>query len=259
MDIAPGISVTSSLMSMMINAVIKASRKLLRDFSELENIKVSRKGTNDFVTSADLHSEKVIIGELQKFRPTYSILSEESGFTEGEEKDYCWIIDPLDGTINFMRGVPYWSISVALKKSNEIIAGVTYDPIRNEAFFAEKGKGAFVNNRRLKIGSVHYLSEALVAFAGVDSKIVSNIFSKCLSGRKMGSTALNIVYVASGRFDAFVRKGKITEWDTAAGILIANESGAVVYPTNSGSSLPNAIVVSGLDIADEFRKLVEVK
>lgn len=257
--ITPGVYITSSLMNIMINAVTKASRGLVRDFGELDNIKVSRKGSNDFLTSADLRSEKVIIQELTKVRPDYSILSEESGLQVGENKEYCWLIDPLDGTVNFVRGIPFWCISLALKRGDSVIAGVVYDPLRNECFFAEEGKGAFLNNRRLRLAPVHYLDEALVSFSGVKSSVVAKIFASCLSGRKVGSQAISLAYVAAGRFDAFVRLDGTNSWDTAAGTLIATEAGAVFRSDSADVLEAKSLTVSGLDIADEFWDLVTLE
>lgn len=259
MDITPGIYVTSSLMNLMISAVTKASRKLLRDFGELNHIKVSRKGVNDFFTSADLHSEKVIIEELAKARPAYSVLSEEHGFVEGEDKDHCWVVDPLDGTVNFMRGIPFWCISVALKSEGEIIAGVAYDALHNEAFFAEKGKGAFLNNRRLRLSPVHCLGDAVVAYGGVPPALVDRISKSCMAGRRLGSTALDLAYVAAGRIDAFIRSGENNEWDVAAGTLIAEEAGVVIRSSEQfaeDSSNTSLFAATGIDIVDEFWDLV---
>lgn len=258
MDIAPSVCVTSGLIRVMVNAVTKASRRLLRDFSELDHLRVSKKGVKDFLTSADLSSEKVLVRELSAAHPEYSILSEEMGLKPGQDSQNCWIIDPLDGTVNFMKGVPYWCISAALKCDNKIKAGVIFDPLRNEVFFAEAGKGAFLNNRRLRLSPVHYLDDALVSFSGINDSIVAKIFDKCLSGRKMGSTALSLAYVAAGRFDAFIRKGGTTEWDTAAGMLIASEAGAVARSDVKDSLHARSLMVSGPDIADEFSALVEL-
>jgi myo-inositol-1(or 4)-monophosphatase len=226
----------SALINVMAGAVQKAARGLVRDFGELENLQVSRKGVGDFVSVADHRSEKIIIQELQKARPSFGFITEETGVIEGENSQYTWIVDPLDGTNNFLHGIPHFCVTVALKKDDNIIAGVTYDPIKDELFWAEKGGGAYVNQRRLRVSTRIQLDTCLVGFGGpygTENQIHSfqrrmTALTPVVSGlRRMGAAALDLAYVAAGKLDAFVEEG-LSSWDVAAGTLLVQEAGGFV-------------------------------
>ncbi len=202
----------------MIKAAEKASKPLIRDFGEVEKLQVSVKGPSDFVTNTDKKVEKILIEELNKSKKNYSILSEEIGKIENSDKDNLWIIDPIDGTTNFLHGIPHFAISIALKSKNEIVSGLIYDPIKNELFFAEKDNGAFLNNHRIRVSSKRNLDECLFASGG---KIEINTK---LNIRKSGSAALDLAYVASGRYDGYFQKD-LNIWDIAAGLILVVEAG----------------------------------
>jgi myo-inositol-1(or 4)-monophosphatase len=211
----------SANLNIMIKASQKASKILIRDFGEIENLQVSKKGPKDFVTNSDLKAEKIIIEELKKARPNYSLISEENGIENNKDKDNIWIIDPIDGTINFLHGVPHFAISIALKSNNEIISGLIFDPIKDEMFYAEKNNGAFFNNQRIKVSKKNELNDCLFATGGlidVDSS---------LSHRKSGCAALDMAYVASGRYDGYFQQN-LNLWDIAAGIVLIKEAGGML-------------------------------
>jgi myo-inositol-1(or 4)-monophosphatase len=212
----------------MTNAAVKASRGLLRDFSELENLQVSMKSNKNFVTNADLKSDKILKEELLRARPTYSLLSEETSEIVGEDPSHRWIIDPLDGTVNYMHGFPHWAISIALEKNEEIVAAVTYDPVKNEMFLAEKGSGAFLNNRKIRVSGRRDLSGLLITFGTLDSDILPRVFSLAPSIRKTGSMTLNMAYLAAGRTDVMYSPSNPNKWDMAAGMLLIKEAGGVL-------------------------------
>ncbi|MDD9901504.1 MAG: inositol monophosphatase family protein [Alphaproteobacteria bacterium] len=226
-------------MNVMVEAAEKAGRGLLRDFGEVENLQVSRKGPGDFVSNADLKAEKTVMAVLQKARPKFSFLMEESGETIGEDTANRWIVDPLDGTTNFLHGIPHWAVSIALEKDGEIIAGVIYDPIKDEMFTAEKGVGALMNNRRLRVSGRENLADALLAVGSEkDPAFAPEIVSlqgNCSGIRRNGSACLDLCYVAAGRFDAYWERG-LNAWDVAAGALIAKEAGAHVSEIGGGKS-----------------------
>jgi len=209
----------------MIKAAEKSSRALIRDFGEIEKLQVSIKGPTDFVSNADLKAEKIIIEELKKARPNYSIISEEDGSEINKDKKNTWIIDPIDGTTNFLHGVPHFAISIALKSENEIVSGVIYDPIKDEMFYAEKDSGAFFNNQRIKVSKKKEINSCLFATGG-KSKIEID-----LPIRKSGSAALDIAYVAAGRYDGYFQND-LNLWDIAAGIIILKEAGGTINEIN---------------------------
>ncbi len=215
----------SPILNVMIKAVEKASKVLIRDFGELENLQVTQKGPKDFVTSSDRKVEKILIEELQKSRKNFSFLSEENGKIENKDKNNIWIIDPIDGTNNFLHGIPHFSISVGLKSDNEIIAGVIFDPIKNELFFGEKSNGAYINNHRIRVSKKNKLDECLF------SSNNKGIDSKNLSTRNLGSAALDMAYVGAGRLDGYFQKD-LNIWDIAAGIIIVKEAGGTVNDIN---------------------------
>ncbi|MDR1333722.1 MAG: inositol monophosphatase [Holosporaceae bacterium] len=218
----------SSVITVMTKAVIKASKGLLRDFAELEHLQVSVKNNTDFVTSADLKADKILKEELLRARPSYSFLSEESEEIVGEDSTCTWIVDPLDGTINYMHGFPHWAISVALEKNGEIVAAVTYDPIKNEMFWAEKGCGAYLNEKKIRVSGRRSIHEALIAFGSTDVEMP--LRNNMLSGkvRRTGSTTLNMAYLAAGRFDILYLGSDSNKWDVAAGMLLIREAGGIL-------------------------------
>tara|TARA_Y100000768_G_scaffold330045_1_gene268562 strand:- start:272 stop:1012 length:741 start_codon:yes stop_codon:yes gene_type:complete len=214
------ISISSNL-NIMIKAAEKASKSVIRDFGEVEKLQVSKKGPRDFVTKTDKHVEKILIEELSKTKKNYSFLSEEIGSIENKDKDNIWIIDPIDGTTNFLHGVPHFAICIALMSKKEIISGIIFDPIKDEMFFAEKNKGAFLNNQRLRVSNKSSIEECLFS-SNHEGVKYSNLNMRCT-----GCAALDLAYVASGRLDGFFHN-KINLWDVAAGALMIKEAGGIV-------------------------------
>ena len=207
----------------MIKACEKASKVIIRDFGELENLQVSKKGPKDFVTKTDKRVEKILIEELSKSKKNYSFITEESGKIINKNKDIFWIIDPIDGTTNFLHGVPHFAISVALQNKDEIIIGLIFDPIKNEIFYAEKNNGSFINNNRIRVSKKTNIDECLFAS---DNDGIKSIFPK-LNLRNTGCAALDLAYVGCGRFDGYFHN-KINLWDIAAGKIIIEEAGGKV-------------------------------
>ena len=235
----------SANLNIMIKAAEKASRALIRDFGEIEKLQVSIKGPNDFVSNADLKAEKIIIEELKKARPYYSIISEEDGSETNKDKSNTWIIDPIDGTTNFLHGVPHFAISIALKTADEIVSGIIYDPIKNEMFYAEKENGAFFNNQRIRVSRKRDLNSCLFATGGSSKNDVN------LSLRKSGSAALDIAYVAAGRYDGFFQND-LNLWDIAAGIIILKEAGGVINEIDLSQNKNIQIRASSMAINDKM-------
>jgi len=227
---------SSANINVMVKACRKASKTLIRDFGEIENLQVSIKGPGDFVTASDKKVEKILIDELQKARPNYSILSEEIGKISNDES-FKWIIDPIDGTANFLHGVPHFAISIGLEHEGEIICGIIYDPIKDEMFVAEKGNGSYLNNQRIRVSSRSKLKDCIVFTGGPKKesqdrdlalKEYNNFSSKVLIPiRKLGSASLDMAYVAAGRCDGFWQRN-LNYWDIAAGIILVKESGGFV-------------------------------
>ena len=207
----------------MIKACEKASKVIIRDFGEIENLQVSKKGPRDFVTKTDKKVEKILIEELSKAKKNYSFITEESGKIKNLNEDAFWIIDPIDGTINFMHGIPHFAISIALRINGDLKSGLIFDPIKNEIFFAEKNSGAYFNNHRVRVSNKMDLEECLFSS---NSEGVKNA-TPHLNMRNTGCAALDLAYVGSGRLDGFFSK-KINIWDIAAGILIIEEAGGKV-------------------------------
>ncbi len=210
-------------LNIMIKACEKASRIIIRDFGEVENLQVSKKGPRDFVTKTDKKVEQILIEELNKAKKNYSFLTEESGVIQNEDKNTIWIIDPIDGTTNFLHGIPHFAISIALKVDDGIKSAVIFDPIKNEMFFAEKNSGAFFNNHRMKVSSRNDTEDCLFSS---DQDGLKMIFPS-LNMRNSGCAALDLAYVGAGRLDGFFQN-KINLWDIAAGILIVDEAGGAV-------------------------------
>ena len=243
----------SANLNIMIKASEKASKGLIRDFGELEQLQVSIKGPSDFVTNADIKAEKIIIDELTKSRKNYSILSEESGSKENKDIDNVWIIDPIDGTINFLHGVPHFAISIALKSNNEIVSGLIYDPIKDEMFYAEKNNGAYLNNKRIRVSKRKKIEECLFASGEIDNENIKQKINSKLSIRKSGSAALDMAYVASGRYDGYFQKN-LNLWDIAAGIIIVKEAGGQVNDLNLKQNNNIDITASSSSINEQLLK-----
>ncbi len=238
-------AVRSALINVMAGSAIKAAKGLIRDFGEVEQLQVSIKGPGEFVSSADLKAEKILRTELGKARPGYGFLLEEAGAEAGTDKQHRWIVDPLDGTTNFLHGIPHWAISIGLERDNEIVAGLIYEPLRDEMFWAEKGQGAFVNDRRLRVSARRNLGDAVIG-TGMPFRdrgdpptylrTLGAIMPATSGVRRMGSAALDLAYVAAGRLDGFWEFG-LQPWDIAAGILIAKEAGGYISDMSGGSAM----------------------
>jgi len=231
----------SANLNIMEKACQKASKLLIRDFGEVEKLQVSKKGPGDFVTNSDKRTEKIIINELSLARPDYSFLAEESG-ASGKSTEFKWIIDPIDGTTNFLHGVPYFAISIGLEKNKEIICGMIFNPITNEMFYAEKGKGAYLNNSRIRVSSRKNIDECVLLTGGpilsyknkeIFFKEYESVSRRVAATRKFGSSALDLAYLASGRCDA-VWERNLNYWDIAAGIIIVKEAGGTVTDFKGG-------------------------
>jgi myo-inositol-1(or 4)-monophosphatase len=242
----------SALLNVMIAAVRKTARALARDFGEVENLQVSRKGPSDFVTSADLKAEKTLFEELSKARPGYGFVMEERGVVEGTDKTNRWMIDPLDGTTNFLHGIPHFSISVGLEREGVLVAGVVYNVARDELFWAERGAGAYLNDRRLRVAARTDMREAVFATGmpfhgkpghGVFLGEVERVIAKAAGVRRFGSAALDLAYVASGRFDGYWERG-LSPWDVAAGAVLVREAGGVVNEIDGGDFLKTGALVA---------------
>jgi len=237
----------SANLNIMIKASEKASKILIRDFGEIEKLQVSKKGPADFVTNSDLKTEKIIIEELKKAKPNYSIISEENGIENNKDKKNTWIIDPIDGTVNFLHGVPHFAISIALKSNNEIISGVIFDPIKNEMFYAEKNNGAYFNNQRIRVSKKNEIYNCLFVTGGKIEK------EPDLPFRKSGCAALDMAYVASGRYDGYFQKN-LKLWDIAAGIILVKEAGGILNNIDLSINENIKIIASSPDINAKLLK-----
>ena len=241
----------SANLNIMIKASEKASKALIRDFGEVEKLQVSVKGPLNFVSNADIKAEKIIIEELSKARKNYSILSEEDGSKIGKDKNNIWIIDPIDGTTNYLHGVPHFAISIALKSNNEIISGVIYDPIKDEMFYAEKNNGAYYNNQRIRVSKKKKLEDCLFATGGNISE--KNKTNTNIIIRRSGSAALDMAYVAAGRFDGYFQKN-LNIWDIAAGIIIIKEAGGIINEIDLSKNNNIKVLASNSSISDKLVK-----
>jgi len=231
----------SANLNIMIKASEKASKILIRDFGEVEKLQVSKKGPLDFVTNSDIKAEKIIIEELKKARPNYSIISEENGVENNKDRNNTWIIDPIDGTVNFLHGVPHFAISIALRSNNEIVSGLIFDPIKNEIFFAEKDNGAFFNNHRIRVSKKNEINDCLFVTGGEIKEELK------LPYRKSGCAALDMAYVAAGRYDGYFQQD-INLWDIAAGIIIIKEAGGILNEINLSINKNIKIIASSAEI-----------
>jgi len=259
------------LSSANINVILKACRKaakpLIRDFGEIENLQVSLKGPGDFVTTSDKKVEKILIDELSKARPSYSILSEEVGLIKNDE-EFKWIIDPIDGTANFLHGIPHFAISIGLEHKNEIICGIIFDPIKDEIFLSEKGNGSYLNNQRIRVSARSKLENCIIFTGGPkrESKyreLVLEEYKKFSSKvllpiRKMGSAALDLAYVAAGRCDGFWQRN-LMYWDIAAGIILVKEAGGFITDySGSNKYIENkTIIAANSKINEEMIKILK--
>ena len=240
----------SANLNIMIKASEKASKILIRDFGEVEKLQVSKKGPTDFVSNADLKAEKIIIEELKKAKPNYSILSEENGVELNKDKNNTWIIDPIDGTVNFLHGIPHFAISIALKNNNEIISGLIFDPIKNEIFYAERNNGAFLNNNRIRVSKKNKINDCLFATGGKIKKTFD------LQYRKSGSAALDMAYVAAGRYDGYFQEG-LNIWDIAAGIILIKEAGGIINEIDLSKSKNLQVMASSIDISQKMLEKID--
>ncbi|MBC7767329.1 MAG: inositol monophosphatase [Phycisphaerales bacterium] len=253
----------SPTMNVMIAAARKAARALARDFGEVENLQVSRKGPSDFVSSADIKSEKTLFEELSKARPGYSFLMEERGVVEGSDKTHRWIVDPLDGTSNFLHAIPHFAISIGLEREGVLVAGVVYNIVRDELFWAEKGAGAYLNDRRLRVASRTDMRQALFAtgtpFHGKPGhdlflREVEQVIAKTAGIRRFGAASLDLAYVAAGRFDGFWERG-LAAWDVAAGAVLVREAGGIVTEIDGDDFMKTgAILASNTGLASQLQQ-----
>ena len=233
----------SPVLNVMVNAARKAGRHLIRDFGELENLQVSMKGPADFVSSADQRTERILIEELSRARPGYAFLGEESGTSEGPDKTHRFIIDPIDGTTNFLHGIPIFAISIALEREGQLVSAVVYNPVVDEMYVAEKGHGAYLNDKRLRVAARKSMREALFATgapfmgrAGHERFLaeLKAVLALTPGIRRCGSAALDLAGVAAGRYDGFWERG-LNPWDIAAGILLVKEAGGIVTDLDGGA------------------------
>jgi len=260
-------AVGSANVNVMIKAARKAARSLLRDFGEVENLQVSRKGAADFVSRADLKAEEILKEELLGARPAYGWLAEEAGAEEkGKDPTRRWIVDPLDGTTNYLHGMPHWAISIALEHKGQIVSGVIYDPVKDEMFHAEKGEGSWLNQSRLRVSGRTRLIECVFAtglpFGGRADlpetlKDLGRILPTCAGVRRWGAAALDMAYVAAGRYDGYWER-QLHSWDIAAGIVIVREAGGFVEPIEPGGDIVEGgdLIAGAEPIFAHFAKLV---
>ena len=256
----------SPQINLITRACMKASRSLIRDFGEIENLQVSAKGPGDFVSSADKRTEKIIIEELHKAHPEYGILGEETGQINNSNSEDKWIIDPIDGTMNFLNGVPQFAISVAYEHNKEIVCGVIFNPVTNEMFYAEKGNGAFLNNSRIRVSNKKKINDALLVTGGPKqaSKIKEKIFSEYINVsrnvsniRKFGSASLDMAFVACGRFDGYWQR-ELNYWDIAAGVIIVKEAGGFIdfFEHDENSVIKKNILATNSNIHEGLKELI---
>ncbi len=256
----------SANINVMMTTARKAARSLLKDFGEVENLQVSSKSAGDFVSRADIAAEEIIREELGTARPNYGFLGEEGGFKEGRDPTRRWIVDPLDGTTNFLHGLPHWAVSIALEYKEEIVAGVVLDPVKNEMFVAEKGIGAWLNDQRIRVSDRRDMSGAIFAtgvpFGGSKHlpamlRQTAALAPQCAGIRRWGAASLDLVYVAAGRYDGYWETG-VQPWDVAAGMAILREAGGFHSPIDPKDTAlyPKGFVASNSELNDKFLKVI---
>ena len=251
----------------MTAAVRKAARGLVRDFGEVGELQVSKKGPGDYVSAADHKAEQVLYEELSKVRPGYGFIGEERGLIEGSDKTHTWIVDPLDGTTNFLHAIPHFAVTAALERDGVIVAGVTFNPVTNELFWAEKGKGAYLNDKRLRVAARRNIDEAVLATGipflgkpghGVFLKELHQISQRVSGVRRFGSAALDLAYVAAGRFDGYWERG-LKNWDMAAGTLLVTEAGGKVTNADGAETalLDGTVLAANLELHPQVLSLIK--
>jgi len=256
----------SANLNLMIKAARKAGRALVKDFREVENLQVSSKGPGDFVSKADREAERLIKEELMGARPTYGWLGEETGEEDGQDPTRRWIVDPLDGTTNFLHGMPHWAVSIALEHKGEIVSAVVYDAAKDELFWAEKGAGAWMNDRRMRVSGRREMHEAVFATGvpfGAKSTLpatlqdLARLMPACAGVRRWGAASLDLAYVAAGRYDGYWER-ELKAWDIAAGILLVKEAGGFVSAIRDGDEplVKGAIICGNEPLFEPFRKII---
>ncbi|MFT6104626.1 MAG: myo-inositol-1(or 4)-monophosphatase [Paracoccaceae bacterium] len=261
--------VGSANLNLMIKAARKAGRSLVKDFREVENLQVGSKGPGDFVSKADIAAEKILKDELRGERPMYGWCAEESPEEEGVDPTRRWIVDPLDGTTNYLHGLPHFAVSIALEHKGEIVSGVIYDPAKDEMFFAEKGQGAWMNESRMRVSGRTSMIETIYAtglpfankpYLPAALQDVAKLSPVCAGVRRFGAASLDLAYVAAGRYDGYWERG-LQPWDVAAGVVIVREAGGFVEPIRSGQSIVNDghVIAGSGAIFDSFAKVIRAK
>jgi len=256
----------SANLNIMIKAARKAGRALVKDFREVENLQVSMKGAGDFVSRADTNAEQIIKSELMNARPTYGWLAEEGGGDEGKDPTRRWIVDPLDGTTNFLHGLPHWAVSIALEHKGQVVSGVIFDPAKDEMFFAEKGEGAWMNESRLRVSGRAKMIEAIFAtgvpFGGRSDlpqtlQDLARLMPAGAGVRRWGSAALDLAYVAAGRYDGFWER-RLNAWDLAAGTIIVREAGGMIEAMNPEGDIleDGSVICANEPIFEKFAKVI---
>ncbi|RWK37641.1 inositol monophosphatase family protein [Mesorhizobium sp.] len=256
----------SAILNVMVQAAMKAGRSLSRDFGEVQNLQVSMKGPADYVSQADRKAEEILFTELSKARPGYAFLMEERGLIEGDDGQHRWIVDPLDGTTNFLHGIPLFAISIALERQGQIVAGVVYNPAMDELYTAERGGGAFMNDRRLRVAGRTKLIDTVIGCGvphlgrGQHGNFLielRNVMAEVSGVRRLGSASLDLAYVAAGRMDGFWETG-LSAWDVAAGILLIREAGGFISDFAGGQNMLDggSIVVGNETIQRALLKTV---
>lgn len=256
----------SANLNVMIKAARVAGRSLVKDFREVENLQVSMKGAGDFVSKADTAAEAIIREQLMEARPSYGWVGEESDPVEGKDPTRRWIVDPLDGTTNFLHGMPHFAVSIALEHKGEIVSAVVYDPAKDEMFVAEKGEGAFMNEQRLRVSGRHKMIESVFAtgipFGGgkylpATLQDLARLMPQCAGVRRWGAAALDLAYVAAGRYDGYWERG-LNIWDIAGGVLLVKEAGGFIEPIREGQSLleDGQMIAANPDIFPAFAKTI---